>query len=244
MESLSKRYRVTAFDLRGHGYSDVPPTGYTSADMASDVLGLMDKADISSARIVGHSFGAVVAFHTAVIAPDRVHSLVLSDPYFPALRHLEQLSRWDHWQSFRQQAQDAGVILSEEFWYDLGNFFHQIVHLDEERMLKFRQAVGLPAMNRLIKLGKTTCGDDAKLEAGLTVENIQSVRAPALALYGDSSPFLATASYLEEHLVDCRRELIPGAQHRAPEENPSGFLAAVERFLTEVEARTLAGSPL
>ena len=54
---------------------------------------------------------------------------------------------------------------------------------------------------------------------------------PVLALYGEHSPFLSTADYLENHLPSCRRELVPEAQHRAPEENPEAFLAAVSRFL-------------
>ncbi len=242
MESLATRFRVTAFDLRGHGYTDVPKSAYTSADMAGDVLTLMDKVDAPSAHLVGHSFGGVVAMHAAVLAPDRIDSLILSDPYFPALRHLEQLSRWGHWQNFRQEAEDAGVTLSAEFWYDLGKFFDQVVHLDAEKMLKFRHAVGLPTMNRLMRLGKTTCGDDVKEEAGLTTEKIHAVHVPTLALYGEFSPFLATADYLSEHLSDCRSELVPLAQHRAPEENPVAFLAAVERFLVEVTTRSLAES--
>ena len=44
-------------------------------------------------------------------------------------------------------------------------------------------------------------------------------------------------------LADCRSELIPNAQHRAPEENPIAFLAAVERFLSEVDAPLMAEIP-
>src|SRR3954463_2597593 len=114
IQTLSARHRVTAFDLRGHGYSDAPPSGYTSADHAADALAIMDHFGIGHARLVGHSFGAVVALHAAVLAPDRVDALVLSDPYFPALRHLEDLSRWGHWQAFHKEAADAGVNLSCE----------------------------------------------------------------------------------------------------------------------------------
>ncbi len=244
MTELATSHRVTALDLRGHGYSDAPPTGYTSADHAADVLALLDAIGAPEAKLVGHSFGAVVALHAAVLAPERVSAIVLSDPYFPALRHLEDLSRWGHWQAFHQQAADAGVNLSSEHWYDLGKFFDQVMHLDGERLLQFRRAVGLPGMNRLLRLGQTTCGDDSKVEAGLTVEKIHAVRQPVLAIYGDSSPFLSTAQYLVEHLPDCRSVLIPNAQHRAPEENPSAFTAELKAFLEAVQPlEVVGGSP-
>jgi pimeloyl-ACP methyl ester carboxylesterase len=230
---------VTAFDLRGHGYSDVPPSGYTSADHAADVLALMDEIGATRAKLVGHSFGAVIALHAAVLAPERVDALVLSDPYFPALRHLEDLSRWGHWQVFRQEAADAGVNLSSEHWYDLGKFFDQVTHLDGERLLQFRQAVGLPGLKRLLRLGKTTAGDDSKVEAGLTTDKILSIRQPVLALYGDSSPFLATARYLSENLANCRSVLVPNAQHRAPEENPEGFTSALKDWIESLDGSTV-----
>ncbi len=231
MQELSVSHRVTAYDLRGHGYSDVPPTGYTSADHAADAFAIMDRVGARRARVVGHSFGAVIAAHMSVLAPDRVEALVLSDPYFPALRHLEDVSRWGHWQNFRLEAQDAGVELSDEFWYDLGKFFDQVTHLDQEGILRFRQAVGLPAMNRLLRLGGTTCGDDAKAVAGLTADKIDQIQVPVLALYGEASPFLATAQYAIDHLANCRGVLVPNAKHRAPEENPEAFLSALRGFL-------------
>jgi pimeloyl-ACP methyl ester carboxylesterase len=236
MSELAKTHRVTAFDLRGHGYSDVPPTGYTSFDQAGDVLALMDTIGASKAKLVGHSFGAVIALHAAVLAPDRVEALVLSDPYFPALRHLEDLSRWGHWQAFHKEAADAGVNLSSEHWYDLGKFFDQVMHLDGEKLLQFRQAVGLPGMTRLLRLGKTSAGDDSKVEAGLTLDKILAVTQPILAIYGDASPFLSTAEYLVAHLPHCRQVRVPNSQHRAPEENPEGFTSALKQWIESLES--------
>jgi pimeloyl-ACP methyl ester carboxylesterase len=235
MGVLARSFRVTAFDLRGHGYSDVPRDGYTSADQAADVLAIMDALEIDHATLVGHSFGAVIALHAAVLHPDRIDAVVLSDPSFPALRHLEDLSRWGHWQNFRAEALEAGVTLSAEHWYDLGRFFDQVLHLDGEQLLKFRQAVGLPGLNRLLRLAHTTCGDDAKAVAGLTEELIQNVTQPALAIFGEYSPFLATADYLGEHLPHCVNQLVAGAKHRAPEENGPRFVELVNEFLMAQE---------
>ncbi len=136
MGVLARSFRVTAFDLRGHGYSDVPASGYTSAEQAGDVIAIMDALEIDRAMLVGHSFGGVIAMHAAVLHPDRIEAVVLSDPCFAALRHLEDLGRWGHWQNFREEAARAGVTLSEEHWYDLGKFFDQVLHLDGERMLQ------------------------------------------------------------------------------------------------------------
>ena len=231
MQVLGETHRVTAYDLRGHGYSDVPASGYTSADQAADTLAIMDALEIDRAMLVGHSFGGVIAMHAAVLHPDRIEAAVLSDPCFAALRHLEHLGRWGHWQNFREEAEQAGVILSEEYWYDLGKFFDQVLHLDGERLLRFRQAVGLPGFNRLLRLAVTTCGDDAKAEAGLTEDLIRGVTQPVMALFGEHSPFLATADYLAEHLPRCDNVRVAGAKHRAPEENPGRFVELVSRFL-------------
>jgi pimeloyl-ACP methyl ester carboxylesterase len=235
MGVLARSFRVTAYDLRGHGYSDVPRDGYTSADQAGDLLALMNALEIDRATLVGHSFGAVIATHAAALYPNRIDSIVLSDPSFPALRHLENLSRWGHWQNFREEARQAGVTLSDEHWYDLGRFFDQVLHLDGERLLKFRLAVGLPGLNRLLRLAHTTCGDDAKAIAGLTEDRIQSVTQPVLAIFGEHSPFLATALYLGEHLAHCVNQLVAGAKHRAPEENGPRFVELVNQFLTTQE---------
>jgi pimeloyl-ACP methyl ester carboxylesterase len=235
---------VTAYDLRGHGYSDAPLGGYTSHDHARDLFALCDALGVDRVRLVGHSFGAVIAVHAAVLEPDRVEALVLSDPYFPALRHLEDVSRWGHWQNFQREAEDAGVNLSADTWYDLTTFFDQVLHLDGDRLRRFRQAVGLPALNRVLRLARTTCGAESKLAAGLSAEQITGIDQPCLALYGEHSPFLSTADYLIENLLNCRGSRIPGAKHRAPEENAAAFVASVREFLESLSSvRTCEGVP-
>jgi pimeloyl-ACP methyl ester carboxylesterase len=76
---------VTAYDLRDHGASDVPDSGYTSADMAADLRNLHAVQGLNPALLVGYSFGAVIAMYSAVSYPDMVRGLILSDPYFPGL---------------------------------------------------------------------------------------------------------------------------------------------------------------
>jgi pimeloyl-ACP methyl ester carboxylesterase len=234
MPTLATDFRVTAYDLRGHGYSDTPPTGYTSADMAGDLVKIQQALGLGPMYVLGHSYGGVIALHAAVLYPDAIAGLILSDPYFPGLRHLEtSLSGWSGWQEYKEQAGRAGLQVSEEDWFDVGQLFKQTANLPPERQEMFRKELGLAAMDRLTRLAATTCGADVKAVAGLTAERISSVRHPAIALYGENSPFLATCRYLEANLANCRVALVSDAKHRAHEENPAGYVALVQQLLRE-----------
>ncbi|MFL5542204.1 MAG: alpha/beta fold hydrolase, partial [Longimicrobiaceae bacterium] len=80
---LAREFRVTSYDLRGHGRSAAPPAGYTCADMAGDLLGLMEHLELAPAHLVGHSFGGGVALLAAALRPERVRTLVLADAIVP-----------------------------------------------------------------------------------------------------------------------------------------------------------------
>src|SRR5215470_3923803 len=58
---------ITAYDLRGHGKSEMSDSGYTSADMAADLDALLDHLGVEKAHLVGHSFGGQVALHYATL---------------------------------------------------------------------------------------------------------------------------------------------------------------------------------
>ena len=68
---------VAAFDQRGLGKTSIPPGPYTMADYAADAIGLLDLLEWDSARVVGISFGGMVAQELAVTVPDRIERLAL-----------------------------------------------------------------------------------------------------------------------------------------------------------------------
>ena len=74
---LSRRFRVTLYDLRGHGRSEMTRDGYTPHMMAADLRALMDHLGIERAHFLSHSFGGVVALRFACEYPQRVASLML-----------------------------------------------------------------------------------------------------------------------------------------------------------------------
>jgi pimeloyl-ACP methyl ester carboxylesterase len=70
------QYRLILVDLRGHGKSDRPETGYDIDTMAHDISGLLPHLGIERAHVVGSSLGAEVGLSLAATYPEQVISLV------------------------------------------------------------------------------------------------------------------------------------------------------------------------
>jgi pimeloyl-ACP methyl ester carboxylesterase len=77
VQMYAGRFHVAAHDQRGLGHTSVPPGPYTMAEYASDALALMDHLGWERCRVVGTSFGGMVAQELAVTAPERVERLAL-----------------------------------------------------------------------------------------------------------------------------------------------------------------------
>jgi lipase len=75
---------IAALDLRGRGDSEKPPSGsYGMDEHARDVIRTLDYLGIERGVLVGHSMGAFVALHAALLYPERVRALVLLDGGWP-----------------------------------------------------------------------------------------------------------------------------------------------------------------
>jgi pimeloyl-ACP methyl ester carboxylesterase len=76
---LAKKYRVLAYDQRGHGKTPAPNDNFSSAIMATDLRNLMDYLHIERAHIIGHSMGGRTAVRFAASFPERTNSLLVED---------------------------------------------------------------------------------------------------------------------------------------------------------------------
>lgn len=72
---LASTHRVLALDLRGFGWSQAPKHGYSTGNLAEDVIAVLDELGIGKAAIVGHDWGGWVGFVTALRHPERVRAL-------------------------------------------------------------------------------------------------------------------------------------------------------------------------
>ncbi len=111
-------FRVVAPDQRGYGRSDAPAAvdAYTILHLVGDAVRVLDAIDAARAVVVGHDWGAPVAWHTALLRPDRVAGVVgLSVPHLPrsSARPTEGLAR-RHGEDFYQlYFQTPGVADAE-----------------------------------------------------------------------------------------------------------------------------------
>jgi N-formylmaleamate deformylase len=84
VRALEETYDVILYDMRGHGRSDAPETGYTPEDYAHDLLGLISVLGLKRPAVVGHSLGATTTLTAAALDPNALGCIVLEDPPWPA----------------------------------------------------------------------------------------------------------------------------------------------------------------
>jgi pimeloyl-ACP methyl ester carboxylesterase len=78
MAGLSRLYTVIRYDMRGHGRSEAPATGYSRRHLAEELFGLVEALDLTKPSIVGHSRGGQVGIEYALAHPTRISTLTLA----------------------------------------------------------------------------------------------------------------------------------------------------------------------
>ena len=79
-------YHAVAPDIRGYGQSDAPDEieAYSMKELTADAIGILDVLDAETAVVIGHDWGAPMAWNSALLYPERVRAVGgLSVPYMP-----------------------------------------------------------------------------------------------------------------------------------------------------------------
>lgn len=91
-------YQVAAMDVRGYGGSAKPReiSAYTLKELCSDAAAVIDQLGNGQAILFGHDWGAPIAWHTALLYPEKVSAVAgLSVPYHPR-GDIRALDLWRH----------------------------------------------------------------------------------------------------------------------------------------------------
>jgi pimeloyl-ACP methyl ester carboxylesterase len=101
-------YETFAYDARGHGESGAPAdeSAYEYADLAADLLVVLDSLSLDRAALVGSSMGAATAMRFALDHPERVSALVQVTPAYDGERTADDL---DDWARLANGLDEAGV---------------------------------------------------------------------------------------------------------------------------------------
>jgi epoxide hydrolase A/B len=111
-------YHAVAPDMRGYGQTDQPEAieAYSLLHLVGDVVGLLDALGVATAVVVGHDWGAPVAWHAALLRPDRFRAVIgLSVPFIPrrASRPTTTMPRTDDAIFYQLYFQEPGVAEAE-----------------------------------------------------------------------------------------------------------------------------------
>jgi pimeloyl-ACP methyl ester carboxylesterase len=184
------------YALRGHGHSEVPPSGYRVADHVADLIGLLDALDVTApVHLVGCSYGGAVAMTAAARHPGRVASLFLVDPVVPVAGWTAPLLA---------MLEPAAASLR-------GDYTVEDVQAALGGVSRRKAAAAAQRAERL--LVRTTVLDDVRAEGPLDRREFARIRCPVLAVYGDRSEMLPLADALPLLLPRAQLHLVPGADH-------------------------------
>jgi pimeloyl-ACP methyl ester carboxylesterase len=216
---VAKVADVHLYDLRGHGRTERPPTGYTIGDNVDDLEALLDVWGLDRpVHLVGNSFGCVVALELARRSPDRVASLVLVEAHYAETGWGEDLAA----SLDRVTTGMADVVVRD--------------YLAELAGRKFKRLVA----NAEALLTGTTMREDLRAEPGVPIERFGEITCPTLALFGADSDIIDRGRALDAAMPSCELHVLEGCSHSLLMEAGGLVAAEVAEWVTRHDARLVA----
>ncbi|HEY3541410.1 MAG TPA: alpha/beta hydrolase [Gaiellaceae bacterium] len=221
---LAERFRVVLIDNRGVGESAAPAGPYTVAQMAEDVLGVLDDAGIERTNLLGVSLGGYIAQEIALTAPDRVERLVLvsTAPGGPKA-HPMPASTVEVFATYPTMEREAGLRMFVE--NSLGaRGVRELPELVEE-ILRYR-----------LERAPTVDAWLAQAAAGATFDSydrVGEISAPTLVVHGDADVVVdpRNGALLGELIDGARVEVVPDRGHLLVWEDSQRVAELVTEFL-------------
>jgi pimeloyl-ACP methyl ester carboxylesterase len=179
---LRRARRTVAVDLRGHGLSDAPTSGYDAYSLAEDAIAVAEGAGLLAAPIVlaGHGYGGIVAAWTAARLGGRCAGLVLVDGGWEDLRRSTGLEPAE----FLRAVDEPPEVLRSmaAFLADREAFDPSTWDADQERAAR-ASVVELPA-GRVVPSSRqhAIAGSVGAMFDYRPVDTLSHIRAPVVAL--------------------------------------------------------------
>jgi 3-oxoadipate enol-lactonase len=219
------RFRVLAYDTRGHGQSAAPKGAYTLEGLADDLHGLLQSLQIGKAHYCGLSMGGMIGQTFALKYPGIFRSLVLCDTTsrYPAAA----AAMWqDRIRIAESQGMKPLVQPTIERWFTAAF---------REKSRDQVQAVASQIEKTPVAGYVGCCHAIPKLDL---TGRLKEITVPALVIVGDQDagtpPVMAQA--IHENLAGSELVVIPSASHLSNIEQPAAFDAALTKFYDRIGA--------
>jgi pimeloyl-ACP methyl ester carboxylesterase len=239
--ALADRFRMLTYDLRGHGLTETPPSGYSPDGMAEDLLDLLDALEVERPVVIGHSYGADVALYLAARHPERVSEVIAIESALPAMEQVRRHDDWVGWSYWVTALEGAGLSVPPERRTDLRYLLRATIDMPK----KWGPLKGLPRNPKpLLRLLEDTSLPEEYREVGtLTLERVRTLETPVVLMYAEHSAFVDTFEYLREHLPHAHPVLLPRTQwgHFGPLEQPEEVARQIGARLEQATSVELVG---
>jgi 3-oxoadipate enol-lactonase len=221
---LRRSFRLLLVDNRGTGRSQVPTGSFTVADLARDVVRVMDAARVRRAHVLGTSLGGMVAQELAIEHPQRVDRLVLActTPGWPYAYGMPA-------QSVQLMAETRRLPREEA------------LHRHVENALSAQTVQTRPKLvTRLIAHQRKRRTDPAAWTAMAAAGARYAgrmrqmwIQAPTLVLHGSADTVVdpRNSALLAARIPDSRLVILPDLGHLFFWEDPDRFVELVTSFL-------------
>jgi 3-oxoadipate enol-lactonase len=215
--AFKDRYRILAYDMRGHGESAAPAGPYSLDMLADDVTALMKEAGIKRASYIGLSIGGMIGQVLALKQPDLFERMVLADT-----GHAQNADAIKQWEERIRIAESKGM--------------QALVPSTMERWFTepFRSSPPAKKIAELVAstpvAGYVGCGRAImKLD---TTARLKDIKLPILAITGEQDGAAPGTRYIGEHIPGAKFVGIPQAAHISNIEQPEAFNRALREFLS------------
>lgn len=217
-------HRSVLYDLRGHGRSERPPTGYDTGTAVRDLFALLGALGLGRrpVHLVGNSYGATLALHAALARPDLVAGLTLLEPLLDGA-----------WTENMVDTLSAAALSLEDSPVPA-----------ELLTLRLRKAAHLTAIADDL-LNRTSLIDDVAAGRTFVPADYARVACPLLIVCGEHSELVPGARELARHAPGAARvEVLPGLGHDVLKESSGALRSAVLDHLdaTAAAAARAAGA--
>lgn len=185
-------FRVVMYDLRGHGHSERPPTGYAIDDFVDDLAALLDELGVTGpVYLFGNSFGGTIAFGYAIRHPERAAAIVAIESAPPTPAWMARVARGLARAAELLPRQDAVAALAA------GR----------------REGFGRRARATREMLAATTLAEELPASPLPDPSRISAIGVPVLCVYGAESAVAQLAPEVARLLPQTRTVVVAGARH-------------------------------